>query len=327
MLTYHFRIPPGPDAPSYALLAEELGYEGVWCPETPAFGHDIFIALSRIAERTTRIGIGAAVLIPSYRHALAQASAIATVEHLAPGRVSVGFGNGFTGRAGMNLPALPWSSVKSHFEAVRGLLRGDAVDLEHGGVAQLVAEDGWLPSRPIQTPLLIAAQGPKGRAIAAEIADGLISLGAPAAGFSTCLVGVNGTVLDPGETVDSPRVRAAVGPLVATAYHAAYARDPQSVRRLPNGDAWFQSVEALPARIRHLSVHRGHLNMISNGHDELVDLRLAKRASFTGTPDELRERLDDLEAGGATGVILGTSGADVEREMRAFASLAGVNAV
>ena len=41
MLTYDFRLPPGPRTVEYALLAEELGFRAVWCPEIPAFGHDI----------------------------------------------------------------------------------------------------------------------------------------------------------------------------------------------------------------------------------------------------------------------------------------------
>jgi 5,10-methylenetetrahydromethanopterin reductase len=53
------------------------------------------VHLARIAERTQRIGIDLAVLIPSYRHPVAQASAIATLEHIAPGRVMVAFGTGF----------------------------------------------------------------------------------------------------------------------------------------------------------------------------------------------------------------------------------------
>ena len=39
---------------------------------------------------------------------------------------------------------------------------------------------------------------------------------------------------------------------------------------------------------------------------------------------ELRERLAKLEAGGATGVIFGTTGYDVERELRAYAEVAGL---
>ena len=49
MLTYDFRLPPGPRTIEYALLAEELGFRAVWCPEIPAFGHDIWVTLARIA--------------------------------------------------------------------------------------------------------------------------------------------------------------------------------------------------------------------------------------------------------------------------------------
>jgi alkanesulfonate monooxygenase SsuD/methylene tetrahydromethanopterin reductase-like flavin-dependent oxidoreductase (luciferase family) len=54
MLTYDFRLPPGPRTVEYALLAEELGFRAVWCPEIPAFGQDIWITLARIAEKVSR---------------------------------------------------------------------------------------------------------------------------------------------------------------------------------------------------------------------------------------------------------------------------------
>jgi hypothetical protein len=38
----------------------------------------------------------------------------------------------------------------------------------------------------------------------------------------------------------------------------------------------------------------------------------------------LRERLVQLEARGASGIIFGTSGHDVERELRAYAEVAGL---
>ena len=58
MLTYDFRLPPGPRTVEYAVLAEELGFRAVWCPEIPAFGHDIWVTLARIAEKTKRIKFG-----------------------------------------------------------------------------------------------------------------------------------------------------------------------------------------------------------------------------------------------------------------------------
>jgi hypothetical protein len=60
----------------------------------------------------------------------------------------------------------------------------------------------------------MAAQGPRARALAREIADGLISLGGAAEGFRTCLVSANGTVLDDGEDVSSPRASTALKPIM-----------------------------------------------------------------------------------------------------------------
>jgi hypothetical protein len=157
----------------------------------------------------------------------------------------------------------------------------------------------------------MAGQGPKARALAKEIADGLISLGAPAEGFETCLVSTSGTVLDDGEDVTSPRAATALKPLIALAYHHRYTTAPESVKALPSGEAWLASVERGGQNVRHLSVHRGHNLDVSNGHDSLVDVRAAKQMTFTGTREELRERLTQLEARGATGIIFGTSGYDV----------------
>ena len=82
-------------------------------------GHDIWVTLARIAEKTKRIKFGPSVLIPSYRHPMAQASAIATLEQIAPGRLMVGFGTGFTGRAGMGQRPLSLASMRTHITQVK----------------------------------------------------------------------------------------------------------------------------------------------------------------------------------------------------------------
>src|SRR3981081_3853146 len=157
MLTYDFRLPPGPRTVEYAILAEDLGFRAVWSPEVPAFGHAIRVTLARNAERTKRLKFGPSVLIPSYRHAMAQASAIATLEQIAPGRLMVGFGTGFTGRAGMGKKPLSLASMRTHIAQVKALLSGDIAD-SGDGRCQSLASDGWLPDRPINVPVYMAGQ-------------------------------------------------------------------------------------------------------------------------------------------------------------------------
>src|SRR5579884_4283101 len=92
------------DTPDHIVLAEQLGYRRAWCYDSPALYPDVWVTLALAAERTSRIGLGPSVLIPSLRHVLTNASAIATLEHLAPGRVVVAIGSGFTGRRALGKP-------------------------------------------------------------------------------------------------------------------------------------------------------------------------------------------------------------------------------
>jgi 5,10-methylenetetrahydromethanopterin reductase len=197
----------------------------------------------------------------------------------------VEFGTGFTGRAGMGKKPLSLASMRTRISQVKALLRGEIADIDDG-LAQILASDGWLPDRPINVPFYMAGQGPRARALAREITDGLISLGGPSEGFETCLVSTNGTVLDDGEDVTSPRASTALKPIIALALHHRYATDPKTVKELPKGEAWLASVEHVDENVRHLSVHRGHNLDVSNGHGPLVDVSAAKQMTFTGTCDE-----------------------------------------
>src|SRR5437868_3064467 len=87
-----------PETPSHIALAEELGYRRAWCYDSPALYTDVWVALAAAASRTSRIGLGPAVLVPSLRHPMVNAAAIGELAAAAPGRVAVAVGAGFTGR-------------------------------------------------------------------------------------------------------------------------------------------------------------------------------------------------------------------------------------
>src|ERR1700704_1633677 len=94
-------FPPGPRVVEYAKGAERLGYHRIWLYDSPALYGDVWISLARIADATERIGLGTGVAIPSLRHPMVTASAIADIERSAPGRLVVAVGTGFTGRLAM----------------------------------------------------------------------------------------------------------------------------------------------------------------------------------------------------------------------------------
>ena len=76
------------DTPAHVQLAETLGYRRAWLYDSPALYPDVWMILTRCAERTARIGLGPGVLVPSLRHPIVNAAAIAGLVDQAPGRVA-----------------------------------------------------------------------------------------------------------------------------------------------------------------------------------------------------------------------------------------------
>jgi 5,10-methylenetetrahydromethanopterin reductase len=311
---------PGPRVVEYAQLAEQLGYTRVWLYDSPLLYPDVWMTLARIAGATQRIGLGPGVLVPSLRHVAAQAAAIATLETQAPGRVAVAIGTGFTGRRLLGKPPLAWKSVAEYVRVVRALLHGEEPIVD-GAPLRLLHGDGFAPPRPIAVPILVAANGPLGLAVAREHGDGVLALADPPAGFAWCALARSGTVLDPGETLTSARVFDALAPAIALVYHATYESAGAAVDHLPGGAAWREAIERVPAERRHLVLHEGHCVAVPARERALLDPSVGAM-TFTGTEAELRERWSALAAAGATELAYAPAGPDVPRELRAMARVA-----
>jgi 5,10-methylenetetrahydromethanopterin reductase len=217
-------FPTALDSPDNIALAEQLGYHRAWIYDTPQQSPDVWMTLALAAQRTERIGLGPGVLVPSLRHPMVNAAATATLCALAPGRVAVAFGTGFTGRRAMGYPAIPWTFMDSYIRAYRALLRGEVVEWE-GTRMQMLHPDGHAPARPVEVPVLIAALGAKGNKVARELGDGLFAtLLMPEfmTDYSWTAYLAWGTVLDEGEPDDSEHARVAAGPGWALSLHGAY---------------------------------------------------------------------------------------------------------
>lgn len=314
-------FPPGPHVVDHIVEAERLGYERAWLFDSPALYGDIWVIAALAAERTSRIALGPAVLVPNLRHPLVQASAIATLEQLAPGRVAVAIGTGFTGRMAMGQPPLTWAWTRRYIEQLRALLRGDKVEVD-GAIVQMMHGADFAPPRPINTPIVIAANGPKGLAVAHELGDGVMTIGSGDPEFDWCSVLAFGTVLDPGESAGSERALAAAGPALTVVYHAMYEGDPASVEGLPGGVEWRKQLEAIPEAERHLAIHEDHLVQVTDRDRPLLDGDLLKAFTWTGESAEVRMRIDALGAAGATEILYAPMGPDVPRELRTFMEMA-----
>jgi 5,10-methylenetetrahydromethanopterin reductase len=316
-------FPPCPDVIDHAVLAESLGYERAWLYDSPALYPDVWVTLARVAERTDRIGLGPAVLIPSLRHVLAQATAIATIESLAPGRTVAAIGTGFTGRMALGQKPLPWADVERYVRQLRALLRGEQVEVD-GSVVQMIPPAGFVPAAPIEVPILIAANGPRGLGVAKELGDGVMTIGSGQPDFDWCAVLAFGTVLDEGEPPSSARALEAAGPALTVVYHGMYEVNPAAVDSLPGGPEWRATLEALPPSVRHLTVHEDHLVRVTERDTPLLDGKTLAAFTWTGSSRQLRGRLDELEAAGATEILYAPMGPDVPRELCAFAAMAGL---
>lgn len=171
-------------------LAESLGYDSVWTAE--AYGSDAFTPLAWMGSATTRLRLCTGIVQLSARTPTATAMAAMTVDHLSGGRMVLGIGASgpqvVEGWYGQPYPK-PLARTREYVEILRQTFARDVVTYS-GEFYQLPYTGGAGPrssglGKPLrstlhpvreQIPILLAAEGPKNVAMAAEIADGWIPL-------------------------------------------------------------------------------------------------------------------------------------------------------
>ncbi len=325
-MDFGIALAPGVDAWKVVEHAERLGFSHAWFYDTQMLCADVFVAMALAAERTSRIVLGTGVLVPTNRIAPVAANALASLNALAPGRIVFGVGTGFTARNTMGLRPMKLRDLRDYIRVVRGLLAGETVEWHAEGEPHLVRflnpEAGLVNVRdPI--PLHLSAFAPKARALTAEIADGWMTflsvlprtLHEIAEMQAACLAAGRaqetlyttaftlGCVLAPGEEAGCPRARAEAGPLVPVIFHGLVERaldddalPPDLRAAVTEYRAQYQTYE--PEAARYLRMHAGHLMWVRPEEERFVTPELIRMATFTGTTDELRERIGVLAAAG-----------------------------
>jgi 5,10-methylenetetrahydromethanopterin reductase len=330
-------IPSAHDSWKVAQRAEELGFTHAWFYDTQMLVGDPFVAMGAAAAHTQRIRLGTGVLVPTNRIPAVTASAFATLNGMAPGRIDFGVGTGFSARRAMGLGAMKLSDMEEYIRVVYALLAGEMTEAEvDPGVRKklkfLNPELGLINIKdPVR--LHISALGPKGRQMTARhgaawktvmsgVEDGLAALNSMKktwteggrSGADLYSSGwVWGCLLRDGETLDSPRVRSQAGPRAAVLLHRYADLDMEGwINTSPVPDSVKETLEGYvaaarkfePSDARYLMNHTGHCIAVKPEEDRFITAELIRQTTFTGVEQDIKQRIEAMRDGGLSQLVI-----------------------
>ncbi|MFI6295300.1 LLM class flavin-dependent oxidoreductase [Nonomuraea sp. NPDC050790] len=319
-----------PGVEDLAVQAEELGLNSFWLYDSPMVQSDPFIALGLCARATSRIRLGIGVTSPGLRSAPAAASAFASLNALAPGRIICGVGTGNTARRTLGMRPATAATTETFTAALQGLCAGRTIEYAEGDrvrdVRLLHPETHANTADPIE--FVVAALGPKAAEVAGRRGTGLISFGLldpdawralheacrraapPGPGSRADSYVVTALhVLGENEDPQGDAARDATGHLVLSLL--VYAADePAFAERLGPGER--EAVRLLldrrgttsTAPDRHIRLYRDYLGRIAPQDRDLVLPSLMHTLALVGARDDLRTRIATLEAAGIDELLI-----------------------
>jgi 5,10-methylenetetrahydromethanopterin reductase len=330
--------------------AEALGYDSVWVTDSQMLFSDCYAVLALAARETRRLHIGPGTAICGTRIPPVQVAAMATLNRLAPGRVFLGIGTGHTAMRSMGQRPMKMAEYAEYLRVLSALLRGKEVNYTLNGVTQpigmLMHEWKYMNLEP-KIPLYVSGFGPRAMALAGEYGDGLVFAipprGVPVAqalaharqgasrinrdmtGFRNAAL-TSVAVLQPGEAVDSDRIKAALGPNVLASVGYFYDDVQKGRAELPAfleriWKPYCALVEATPPETRYFRTHEFHYTKLHPGEAELIDAQLIRDTCLIGTPDELITRIRELEHDGLQELTFATGTSAKWRLAEDFARL------
>ncbi|HJT91787.1 MAG TPA: LLM class flavin-dependent oxidoreductase [Mycobacterium sp.] len=324
-----------------AAFAEQHGFASAGFVDSPVICGDPFVAMALTAKSTSTMKLGTLLNIPSMRSATSTASALTSLNQIAPGRVFFGTGTGYTGRGAMGLPPMAASKVRDYMCEVKELMAGREVMHKHDGretAVRMTDSDQIRNNLDNPVPAYMAADGPKALKTAGAHADGWIATLQPCSvmndapevferslGAVRAAAGEHGRnfdgaytiwttavcILEPGESAISPRALQHTGPIAMFAFHS-YACNPEIAQFFPPHvcerlDIYEREVLSRldVSRERfYQAVHAGHLSYLLDGEAAVLTEQIVRDISLTGTADEVADRLGRMEAAGLKNVSL-----------------------
>jgi len=154
-----------------AALAEQVGFESAWIIDSQLLCREVYVSLAACLMHTTNLRVATGVTQPATRHLSVVASAVATLQEMAPGRMMLGLGTGFSSLRTIGKPAARIDELEHFTSQLRTLLNGQAVTFDSGVEGRI----SWLHQQA-EVPIHYAASRPRMTRSAGAHADGVILL-------------------------------------------------------------------------------------------------------------------------------------------------------
>lgn len=273
-----------------ARLAERLEYDVFWVTDSHLVGREAMVVLGALAASTQRINLGPGVSHLAGRHPSVIASAMATLDDLAPGRIRLGFGVGDSGPLNLGVPRTSLRELEQAVVDIRTLLQGS----ETPGSTRPLRLNYVKKRDTNPVPIYIAASGERTLRLAGRVADAVLISGMPEK-LSGSIELVRAGEREAGRLAGSARI------LFWTT--ACVAHDGQAARAAVRGSVARRAMNTFGRRPESLSPEdRSALETLQAAHQQgyrwdtdyatLVPDKWIDQLAVAGTPEEVRSKLE-----------------------------------
>jgi 5,10-methylenetetrahydromethanopterin reductase len=279
--------------------------DSIWLTDKYTSWGEMWTTAVLVATNTKRLRIGLDGTDPYRRNVVITAHATATVDEISNGRMVFGMGGGhesLIARMGIQ-QTNKTAAMREAFEAIRGLLDGETVELE-GEVIKV--RGAKLSIRPVQSkiPMMLIGTNKEEIRLAAKIADGVLIWGGGPHYLTTvrdiCWPIVEQLGGNPREFNIIPWIPFSVSHDPDTASEPLRSRLTEVVRRVPPEIIEAMGLdEAQVAPLRdawHAGEHEKAMSLLT---DEIMHAW-----SIFGTPQECLNQIRELSKYGVTEVML-----------------------
>ena len=306
--------------------AESRGFDAVWQADSRLV-RDAVVPMAAFAATTERIKIGSGVIDCWTRNPARLASTFSTLDDLAPGRMICGLGawwDPLAAKVGIDR-SRPLTVMREVVQAVRALLNNETVSMDgyHVHLDGVELDYVYQERRPKDVPIYIGATGMQMMELTGEIADGAVlnylvspnynvgALEALARGAAKA-----GRTLDDIDrpqlvvcSVDEDRQAALDGARLLVTQYLGQQPHIMKASGVPQ-----ELLDEIGEVLTWPATHDQVVAASKLGPDDIVQMITA-----SGTPDEVRAKVDEYVAAGCTCPILYPLADDVALMIDTFA--------